>query len=93
LQPSLRSIAKISTKAKTRKSHPASELKSQQETAPNTIHNAIARLPKISKDLEYSFGSVLIGFNSFSPNPKVQMTFNARVIYVSLFTVLITLNK
>jgi hypothetical protein len=57
MQPSLRSIAKTSTKAETRKNHPRSGLKSQQAIALSTIHRAIPRLPRISKDLEYSFSA------------------------------------
>jgi hypothetical protein len=76
LQPSLRNIAKTKAKARTRNNHPASGLKNQQEIAPATIHRTIARLPKISNDLEYSFESVLIDINSLRSNAQVALIDN-----------------
>jgi hypothetical protein len=66
LQPSLRNTAKTSTKVRIRKSHPTSGLKNQQEIAPNAIHRTIAKLPKMSKDLEYFFAIVFANWLQLS---------------------------
>jgi hypothetical protein len=57
-------MAKMSTNAEIRKDHPRSGLKNQQATELITIHRATARLPRISRVLEYPFASSLIGFRS-----------------------------
>jgi hypothetical protein len=48
-----------------RKRNPRIWLKTQKATALSTIHRLIARLPRVSKALKYSFASLLMGFNSF----------------------------
>jgi hypothetical protein len=77
LQPSFRSIANTITKAEARKNHPRRGWKNQKAVALNAIHSTIPKLPRISKDVEYAFASLLIGTSSpLAVVLKVTLIFN-----------------